>query len=402
MKTIKEMLEEKGYTVVPDRVRALPKRNPFSVSKIENAIEKHRTQEIYENLEARTDLTKQSGNKSLISTALAKLATRINNQIFKSSDFGTVENVSFDLLDINIDNQRDVDWEHVAHIIETFDPRAAQVVNAIRLMNGRYSIPEGQHTAVALYILWKNGVIEKDFKVACKVVDALAVVPGSDVKGEAFGNFLFRLINYKGRKAVEPFFMHKSRVSGVRNYGSTLIEDVHAERIQTAVENNNMYTRPAIEARGQGARPGMVTYITGLNKVAELEGEDFDNSIGDLEFALALHDRYFANEKGVDGGFILALGRYAKLARKSKITITREWQDELMKFFKATYASPSKFHKKAKQRLEKFNKANDLPGGWSDNCLLSILILDFYKWCDTNNLNYPPLPDKHINKYNGI
>jgi len=376
--------------------------NPFSISKIENALERQRAKDLYENLDTRIDPTKVPPTNKLINDAINSLKARIDQNVLVKENFGNIENVPFDLLDINVDNQRDVDWDHVAHIIESFDPRAVQVVNAIKLPNGRYSIPEGQHTAVSLYILWKNGIIEKDFAVACKVVDALAVVPGSDTKGEAFGNFLFRLINYKGRKAVEPYFMHKSRVSGVRNYKSELIEDIHAERIQTVVEDNNMYTRPAIEARGMGAKPGMVTYITGLNKIAEMETENFDDAIKDLDFALSLHDRYFANEKGVDGGFILAFGRYAKLARKSKLTIDRKWQDALMKFFQETYASPSKFHKQAKNRLERFNKKNDLPGGWSDNCLMSILILDFYAWCDTNNLDFPILADQHINKYNGI
>jgi hypothetical protein len=385
-----------------DGVRRINRKtNPFSISKLENALDKQRGKDLYEDLEARIDPTKTPPTKKVITDALNALKQRVQGT-YKTSDFGTIEYVPFGMLDINIDNQRDVDWDHVAHIIETFDPRAVQVVNAIKLVSGRYSIPEGQHTAVALYILYKAGMIEKDFAVPCKVVDALATVPGSDTKGEAFGNFLFRLINYKGRKAVEPYYMHKSRVSGVRNYDSELVEDLHAERIQTVVENNNMFTRPAIDARGQGAKPGMVTYITGLNKISEMETENFDAAITDLEFALSLHDRNFANEKGVDGGFILALGRYHKLARKKDISITREWQDALMQFFKETYASPSKFHKQAKSRLEKFNKANDLPGGWSDNCLLSILILDFYAYCDANDLNYPPLPDQHINKYNGI
>lgn len=381
--------------------RAMPKRNPFSVAKIQNLMERSQDKDLYEDLATRIDPTKTLPTQKLISDAINSLRNR-SNGTYTTKDFGGVEFVAFELLDINIDNQRDVDWDHVAHIIESFDPRAVQVVNTIKLPNGRYSIPEGQHTAVALYILWKAGMIEKDFTVACKVIDALAVVPGSDTKGEAFGNFLFRLINYKGRKAVEPYFMHKSRVSGVRNYGSTLTEDLHAERIQGVVEQSNMYTRPAVEARGHGAKPGMVTYISGLNRVAEMEGENFDSAIHDLEFALSLHDRYFANEKGVDGGFILALGRYAKLARKNKTTITREWQDALMQFFKTTYASPSKFHKQAKNRLEKFNRSHDLPGGWSDNCLLSILILDFYAYCDANDLDFPILPDQHINKYNGI
>ena len=379
----------------------LPKRNPFSVAKIQNLMERNQDKDLYEDLETRTSPTKTPPTQKLITDALNALRNRVNGT-YTTKDFGGIEFVAFELLDINVDNQRDVDWDHVAHIIESFDPRAVQVVNSIKLPNGRYSIPEGQHTAVALYLLWKAGMIEKDFTVACKVVDALAVVPGNNTKGEAFGNFLFRLINYKGRKAVEPYYMHKSRVSGVRNYGSTLTEDLHAERIQSVVEGANMYTRPAVEARGQGAKPGMVTYISGLNKIAEMESDNFDVAINDLDFALNLHNQYFANEKGVDGGFILALGRYAKLARKNKTTVTREWQDALMQFFKTTYASPSKFHKQAKNRLEKFNRSHDLPGGWSDNCLLSILILDFYAYCDANNLDFPILPDQHINKYNGI
>jgi len=377
-------------------------QNPFSLSKIENALEAQRGNDLYEDLEVRTAPTKTSSHRQTIKDAINDLRNRTNGKSYTTEHFGRIELVEFDKLDVNIDNQRDPDWDHIAHIIRTFDPRAVQVVNTIKLKNGRYSIPEGQHTSIALYILHEAGVIEKDFVVPCKVIDELATVPGSDIKGEAFGNFLFRLINYKGRKAVEPYFMHKSRVSGVRNYGSTLDEDVHAEVVQSIVENNNMYTRPAVEARGQGAKPGMVTYITGLNKIAETETEDFDSAKTDLEFALTLHDRYFANEKGVDGGFILALGRYAKLARKSKVTITREWQDALMSFFKETYASPSKFHKTCKTRLEAFNRQHNLPGGWSENCLLSILILDFYNWCDENDENYPPLNDKHINKYNGI
>lgn len=377
-------------------------QNPFSVSAIENALEAQRNTNVYENLPSRISPTKSIPEKKLISNAINALKSRIGTETFKEEDFGRLEEVCFDLLDINVDNQRDVDWDHVAYIIETFDPRAVQVVNAIKLPNGRYSIPEGQHTAIALYILAQYGIISKAYKVMCKVIDALASVPGSDLKGEAFGNWLFRIINYKGRKAVEPFFMHKSRVSGVRNYGSTLLEDVHAERMQTVVENNNMYCRPAIDARGHGAKPGMVTYISGLNRIAGLESEEFDEKINDLNWALDMHNRYFANEKGVDGGFILAFGRYAALARKEKVTITREWQEALFEFFKETYASPGKFHKTCKNRLDKFQKTNNLHKSWSDNCLQAVLIIDFFNWCNANNKNFPVMPDKYINLYNGI
>lgn len=374
------------------------KSNPFSVAKLTNAIRKQQDKELYEDLKTRVAPTKQSPEKEKVTNAINSLKQRINGT-YQTSDFGTIEYVALGDLYINIDNQRDVDWDHVAHIIETFDPRAVQVVNAIRLVDGRMSVPEGQHTAVVLYILHREGIIDKNFQVQCKVVDANAVVPGSNIKGEAFGNYLFRLINYKGRKGVEPYFMHKSRVSGVRNYKSTLTEDVHANEIEKVVEANNMFTTKAVDARGRGATPGMVTYITGLNKIAGMETEDFDESINDLKFALNMHNTYFPNEKGVDGGWILAMGRYAALARTNKLNITRDWQEALMKFFKETYASPSKFHKTCKTRLEKFNRDNDLPGGWSDTCLLSILIIDFHIWCKENDVEYPTLPDKNINKY---
>ena len=376
--------------------------NPFRVSNFENAVEKFQAKKLYEDLDTRIEPVKKTPEKEKVNNAINALKARIGDVTYTADDFGRLELVEFSLLDINIDNQRDVDWDHVAHIISTFDPRAVQVVNTIKLPNGRYSIPEGMHTAVALYILMIQGLIPADYRVMCKVVDALVTVPGSDIKGEAFGNWLFRIINYKGRKAVEPYFMHKSRVSGVRNYSSNLVEDLHAEKIQSVVENNNMYCRPAIEARGSGAKPGMVTHIAGLNTIAGLENDDFDESIKDLEFALSLHDRHFPNEKGVDGGWILTMGRYHAHARKDKITVTREWQDALMKFFKEKYASPTKFHKDCKRRLDQFNKTNNIPGGWNNSCLVSVLILDFYTWCEENNENFPPLGGNTTSRFAGI
>jgi len=345
---------------------------------------------------------KKTPEKEKVTNAINALKARIGDVTYTAADFGRLELVEFSLLDINIDNQRDIDWDHVAHIITTFDPRAVQVVNTIKLPNGRYSIPEGMHTAVALYILMIQGIIPADYRVMCKVVDALATVPGSDIKGEAFGNWLFRIINYKGRKAVAQFFMHKSRVSGVRNYNSNLVEDLHAEKIQSVVEDNNMYCRPAIEAKGNGSKPGMITHIAGLNTIAGLENDDFDESIKDLQFALSLHDKHFPNEKGIDGGWILTMGRYHAHARKDKITITREWQDALMKFFKEKYASPTKFHKGCQRRLTKFNNENNIPGGWNNSCLVSVLILDFYTWCEENNENFPPLGGNTTSRFAGI
>jgi len=96
------------------------------------------------------------------------------------------------------------------------------------------------------------------------------------------------------------------------------------------------------------------------------------------------------------------MGRYHAHARKDKITVTREWQDALMKFFKEKYASPTKFHKDCKRRLDQFNKTNNIPGGWNNSCLVSVLILDFYTWCEENNENFPPLGGNTTSRFAGI
>ena len=379
---------------------AARKTNPFSI-KVAKSVQRHQNANIYETLSQRCKPLNSPPEREMIQGAINNLKARLNGQRYTQEHFGKLEYVSLSDFVINIDNQRDVDWDHVKHIIETFDPRIAQPANGIviRSENGNISVPEGQHTLIVFYLLYKANLLPKDFKVQCKVIDESQKVPGSQLTGEAFGNLLFRIINYKGRKGIEPYYMHRSRYHGVRKYGSTLLEDIQAERIESCIDVNTMITRPAIEARGRGATPGMVTYITGLNRIAELESPNFDEAINDLNYALELHDKYFPYEKGVDGGFILALGRYAKVARESKIEITSEHTKELMKFFKHTYASPGKFHTTCKNRLRAFQKKYDLHQSWSDSCLNPILIMDFHVWCEKKNLDYPIVPDKDAGKY---
>jgi hypothetical protein len=377
------------------------KANPWGVKQV-HKLDQYLNKKIYETLKDRCKPLNSPPEREKIQNAINALKLRLNGQRYNQKHFGELVYVKLKHFVINIDNQRDVDWDHLAHIINTWDPRIAQPINGIRRKDGTISVPEGQHTLIALYLLMMYGLLSKNFEVQCKIIDEDLIVPDSDLVGEAFGNKLFRIINYKGRKTIEPFYMHRSRVNGVRNYNSTLLEDVQSERIQTCVEENVMYTRPAIDARGRGAEPGMVTYITGLNKIAEVESPNFNEAIGDLDYALDMHNTYFANEKGVDGGFILALGRYAKIAREANVELTKNHTKALMKFFKQTYASPGKFHKTCKIRLKTFQKANDLKESWSDTCLCPILIMDFAGWCDKKNLDYPILPDKDINKWKGI
>lgn len=337
---------------------------------------------VYESLEDR--VTGSFIDKIWTDNSIEILKMRLNGQKFKQEHFGRLELVPLHLIDINVDIQRDLELKHIAeNIIERFDPRIVQPVNVTFIKEtGRYSAWDGQQSSASMKIIYDAGLIEGDFKVQCKVFDDDLQVPGSDLVGEAVGNYGFRTLNGSGRQPIDAFFMHRSRVNGVRNYNSTFEEDLQSEEIQQILEKNNMFPAKASDASGTKAKPGMVTYITGINGIAGhgTSQELFDITKGDLDRALAWHNHYYPGEKGVDGGFILAFGRLYAEARDQDVEITQDTEDDLYKLFQSKYGSPKGFHADCKQRLKAFQKKNNLKESWSDSCLTPLLVTDYIKW----------------------
>jgi hypothetical protein len=316
-----------------------------------------------------------------VKQALASLTQRLAGKKYRQEHFGRLELVPFHLIDINTDIQRDLELLHIANnIIQHFDPRILQPVNVTYIKStGRYSAWDGQQSSASLLLISQAGLIEGDFAVQCKVFDDDLEVPGSDLKGESVGNYGFRTLNGNGREPIDAYFMHRSRVNGVRLYNSTFEEDLQSEEIQQILEANHMFPAKASEARGRQARPGMVTYISGINNIAGhgTQRSAFDMTKQDLDRALSWHDRYYASEKGVDGGFILAFGRLYAAAREQNIDITIDTEEDLYHLFQSRYGSPGGFHADCKQRLKAFQKKNDLKESWSDSCLTPILVSDY-------------------------
>jgi len=339
-----------------------------------------------------------------VQQALNNLRIRLNSEKYTHKHFGELLWVKISDLDINIEIQRDEDAEHQANIIDRFDPRIAMPVMATKLKNGRYSVWEGQQTSCLYYHLYTAGLIDGDFLVQVKAFDEDMTVPGTELQGEAVGNYGFRQINGGGRKGIDAYHLHRSRVNGVRLYNSTFDEDVQSEQIQQILENNNMFPAKSSSARGQQATPGMVTYIHGLNTIAG-HGTDmklFNKTKKDLEWALAWHNQYYPAEKGVDGGFILAFGRLHHAARTAKtpVKLDAAVEADLYRLFQTRYGSPKSFHKDCKQRLQDFQDDNDLPRSWSDSCLTPILVMDYYSPSGfAGKLSLPQVPE--INKYAG-
>lgn len=379
--------------------------NPFApIAKQKNMALTTPRNGVYEKLEDRvTTLLQDADIKELIDAQLADIRKRLGGQKYQSEHFGRLMLIPLSLIDINVDIQRDLEGKHIAaNILARFDPRILQPVNVTFIKaTGRYSAWDGQQSSAALKLLLDAGLVDPNVMVQCKVVDDDLTVPGSDLTGEAYGNFGFRILN-TSREPIDAFWMHRSRVSGVRNYGSNLQEDKQAEEIQKIFEKNHMFPAKASDAQGQKAQPGMVTYISGCNSIAGHGTKDelFEVTKTDLDRALAWHNRFYDNEKGVDGGFILAFGRLYAEAREQEVPITEDTEKDLAALFAAKYGSPSGFHKDCKQRLANFQEKNKLKKSWSDSCLTPILVMDYISWPKSKNHPLPAV--NHMTTYAGI
>jgi hypothetical protein len=368
---------------VPTTARTVNRgANPFAaIVKQQNAqVVPQANTTVYEPVQVRGDRVDLHPR---VQQAIKDLKARMNGQCYTQQHFGELVWVRWSDMDINIDIQRDEDPVHIAEdIIDRFDPRLTMPVMCTRLKNGRYSAWEGQQTTLTFYVLQKAGVIDADTLIQVKAFDEALVVPGTSLQGEAVANMGFRVINGGGRKAIDAYHLHRSRVTGVRLYGSQFREDVQSEQIQSIVENNNMFPAKTSAAARNQATPGMVTYIHGLNLIAghDTEPKNFNVTKKDLDWALQWHNRYYPNEKGVDGGFILAFGRLAQQAREANIKLDSAVETDLYKLFRSKYGSPKGFHKDCKDRLDKFQQTNNLAKSWSDNCLTPILVMDYINW----------------------
>lgn len=347
----------------------------------------------------------------MIIEALESLRERLGGKKITEGMFGRLETQPVGLIDFP-PIQRDLERAHIAlNIIKKFDPRIMQPIMCIYHKDtGRYSVWEGQQSSTAVALMIHFGLIDKDFKIQIKIVDEDLEFPGSPIVGEAVANLGFRLINGSGRKPVEAFYVHRSRVTAHRQYGSELAEDVQSHKIQSVLEAANMFPAAAHEAAGRKAQPGMVTHISAVNNVAGHGSDDktFARGLQDLRWATQWHNTYFSHEKGVDGGFILGFGRLHAASRGDPgssgqsplpaVPITPALEQELAVMVREKYLSPHGWHTNCKERLKKWQIKNNLAVSWRDDCLTPFLVMDYLAWGGTQSI---PIP-RGMNLYAGI
>lgn len=179
--------------------------------------------------------------------------------------------------------QRRIDWDHLIHIITTWDSRRPATVNVIwNPKEKAYFITDGQHTVLAIAIRALLGLFPDvdpadylDVEVNCQVVET------SDF---SFAREHFLGINGEDKLAILPFDIHKIHVFGSRLDNSAQEKYRLAERKQAELEKYNII--PVHPESQDRFKPGA---LLDVNRIKQLDAVD-------ITFIGENHDTYWPQE----------------------------------------------------------------------------------------------------------
>jgi hypothetical protein len=174
--------------------------------------------------------------------------------------------------------QRQIDWDHLIHIITTWDSRRPATVNVIyHPLLKCYFITDGQHTVLAIAIRALLGLFADvdpkdylDVEVNCQVVET---------KDFSFAREHFLGINGEDKLPILPYDIHKIHVFGSRLDHSPQEKYILAERKQTELEKYNLI--PVHPESMDRFKPGALIDVNLLKKLDKADitfiGENHEN-----------------------------------------------------------------------------------------------------------------------------
>lgn len=179
--------------------------------------------------------------------------------------------------------QRKVDWDHLIHIITTWDSRRPATVNVIyHPLLKCYFITDGQHTVLAVAIRALLGMFPDvdpkdylDVEINCQVVET------SDF---SFAREHFLGINGEDKLPILPFDIHKIHVFGSRLDNSSQDKYVLAENKQSELEKYNLI--PVHPESGDRFKPGALIDVHLISKLDKV----------DISFIGDIHNTYWPQE----------------------------------------------------------------------------------------------------------
>jgi len=174
--------------------------------------------------------------------------------------------------------QRQIDWDHLIHIITTWDSRRPATVNVIyHPLLKCYFITDGQHTVLAIAIRALLGLFPDvdpkdylDLEVNCQVVET---------KDFSFAREHFLGINGEDKLPILPYDIHKIHVFGSRLDYSPQEKYILAERKQSELEKYNLI--PVHPESMDRFKPGALIDVNLLKKLDKADitfiGENHEN-----------------------------------------------------------------------------------------------------------------------------
>jgi hypothetical protein len=352
------------------------------------------------------DLVKQAlENGSEIETGIEKLQDRLGGQKYKQEHFGRVALINLSIIYSNVNIQRIIEEAHIGrNILPIFDPRITQPINVVYypvgaphpitgklLTEEMYTAWDGQQTASTIMSLIMYGLVDKDlngdFMVKANIIDYDLMVPGSDIKGEAVGNFGFRTMNgSKARKPVDPYYVMRSEYNGVQLYNSTLQEDVHSHAMWSTLENNMML--PAPTTGTEKKLPGHIAHVSGMKSMASHDTDNFD--IVTFEKVVKFLSKYFSTDNGINSSFYMVIAELFQDIKDQEVIGFNESQ--FAQFIKDKYSNGDGFSAYAKKRLYKLQDSLGTKRSWTDACSVPYMIADYVQYCQENSLSQGKLP----------
>jgi hypothetical protein len=234
------------------------------------------------------DLINQFKDKNLVSEIRKIVASQDNKDTQKGKPIQYKQMPKLMRLKIRVlftalEVQRKIDWDHLVHIITTWDSRRPATVNvAYNPILRKYFITDGQHTVLAIAIRAMLGMFPDvdpedylDIEINCQVVET------SDF---SFAREHFLGINGEDKLPILPFDIHKIHVFSKRLDNSSQPKYILTEAIQSALESYNLI--PVHPESPDRFKAGAVIDVNLLKKL----------DVDDVKFIGEMHDKYWPQE----------------------------------------------------------------------------------------------------------
>jgi len=234
-----------------------------------------------------------------------------------------------------------VKWASIIIDNKNFDPRQVSTIDcAYDPKTKKYYVYEGQHTAFALMVLWKQGQLPPDYTVNISYIETSDPMVRRNLTESKNGT---------GRQSWTAYDYWRNSVYAVHYDNAT--EPIHIIRYkkQLLLNKYNCYVLDDVLhksiIKNLDTKQGLVTHIDGLNKI----------SLKSLEKALKWHTKFFKGDP-VHSVLLFMFINWEEMEKEYNFSLTPKLLDELGSMLVTKYGNIEKYSKSLTAPIKKWNK----------------------------------------------